>query len=130
MEKNIGADLVSSALLGKESKTIVVGGKPYFLKPPTIRKIAGAGLALSDFASENGNFGDVLKAMQDTRKAACALSWFIKGDEELTDELMNGTLEEVTNGIAEAVNMLGIEDFRKLSDLSRSVRRLIANPKS
>lgn len=126
---NKGADLVSAAVLGKESKTIVVAGKPYFLKPPNIKKIAGAGYALSDFGSESGTFGDILKAMQDTEKAAKALSWFIAGDESLTDDLKEGTVAEITNGIAEAVNMLGIEDFQRLSDLSRSVRRLIANPK-
>lgn len=130
MSSNKGADLVAAALLGKESQTIVVNGKPYFIKPPTIKKIAGAGLALSDYGSESGTFGDVLKAMQDTKKAACALSWFIKGDDSLTNELMEGTLEQVVNGLSVAVGMLGIEDFQKLSDLSRSVRRLIANPKS
>jgi len=126
---NKGADLVSAAILGKESKTIIVGGKPYFLKPPTIRKIAGAGHALSDYGSHEGTFGDVLKAMTDTRKAAEALSWFIKGDDTLTEKLMEGTLAEVADGLATAMGMLGIEDFLKLSDLSRSVRRLIANPK-
>lgn len=108
---------------------MVVGGKPYFIKPPTIRKIAGAGYALGELGAENGNFGDILKAMQDTEKAAEALSWFIKGDESLTEELKEGTLEEVTDALAVAVSMLGIEDFQKLSGLSRSVRRLIANPK-
>ena len=126
---NKGADMVGAAILGKESKTIVINGKPYFLKPPTIRKIAGAGCALGDFASENGNFGDILKAMKDTEGAAKALSWFIKGDESLAEELKDGTLEEVVNGLSVAISMLGIEDFQKLSDLSRSVRRLIANPK-
>lgn len=126
---NKGADLVGAAILGKESRTVVVAGKPYFLKPPTIKKIAGAGYALGEYGAENGSFGDILKAMQDTEKAAKALSWFIAGDESLTDELREGTLEEVTNALADAVSMLGIEDFRRLSDLSRSVRRLIANPK-
>lgn len=126
---NEGADLVSKSILDKESKTIIVNGKPYFLKPPTIKKIAGAGLAMSGMDYEGNTVGDLLHAMQDTAKAAKALSWFINGDESLADELSNGTLDQIVGGIAEAVKMLGIEDFRKLSDLSRSVRRLIANPK-
>ena len=121
--------MVGAAILGSESKTIVVNGKPYFIKPPTIRKIAGAGCALGEFASENGNFGDVLKAMKDTEGAAKALSWFIAGDESLAGELMKGTLHEVVNGLSVAIEMLDIRDFQMLSDLSRSVRRLIANPK-
>ena len=127
MSMNRGADLVSAAILGKDSRTVVVGGRPYFLKPPTIRKIAGAGQALSGLEGES--MGDILKAMQDTERAARALSWFITGDESLTEELKNGTLEEVVSALSVAVGMLGIEDFQKLSGLSRSVRRLIANPK-
>ena len=126
---NKGADLVSAAIVGKESKTIIVAGKPYFLKPPTIKKIAGAGYALGEYGSETGTFGDILKAMQDTENAARALSWFVAGDESLTETFKEGTLEEIINGIAEAVKMLSIQDFQRLSDLSRSVRRLIANPK-
>lgn len=131
MGKNVGADLVGAAILGTESRTVVVNGKPYFIKPPTVRKIAGAGTALSGLDDEgSGTFADFLKIMRDTDKAAEALSWFIKGDGSLSDELKDGTLSELVNGISVAVSMLGIEDFQKLSGLSRSVRRLIANPKS
>lgn len=124
MNKNIGADIVSKAILGKECKTVVVNGKPYFIKPPTIKKIAGAGLALSGCET-----GDITEAMKDAGKAAEALSWFIKGDDSLTETFKDATLSEVTNALSEAVAMLGIQDFLTLSDLSRSVRRLIANPK-
>ena len=89
--ENKGADLVGQAILGKESRTVLIGGRAYFIKPPTIRKIAGAGTALGDITADS--FGDVMRMMKDLP------------------------------------NMLGIEDFQKLSGLSRSVRRLIANPK-
>ena len=129
MEKNIGADLVSMALLGKEAKTVVVGGKPYFIKPPTIKKIAGAGYALGDFTLGDGSFADVVKAMKDITGAAKALSWFVAGDESLTETFMDAPPHDVIEAVCDAVNMLDIEDFRKLSGLSKSVRRLIANPK-
>lgn len=124
---NKGADLVADAILNRESRTVIVGGKPYFIKPPTIRRIAGAGAALGDLSGET--LGDILGMLRNTRQAACALSWFINGDDTLTDELCEGTLQEITEGIAVAFSLLDIGDFRKLSDLSRSVRRLIANPK-
>lgn len=129
MSKNLGADLVGNAILGREARTVIVAGRPYFIKPPTIRKIAGAAVALGDFGGQTGTFEDILKAMRDTERAAAALSWFICGDESLADELREGTLAEVTQGLSAAIEMLGIEDFLRLSDLSRSVRRLIANPK-
>ena len=125
MEK--GADLVSKAILGLESQTIVVNGKPYFLKPPTIKRVAGAALCLSSFDGES--FTDMLSMMKDIEGAAKALSWFVVGDESLAEELSNGTLAEVVEGLTKAISMLGIEDFQKLSGLSKSVRRLIANQK-
>ena len=131
MGMNKGADLVGAAILGTESKTVVVNGKPYFIKPPTVKRIAGAGMAMSGLDEEgNGTFADFLRVMRDTEKAARALSWFIQGDESLAGELGEGTLSELVDGISAAVSMLGVEDFQKLSALSRSVRRLIANPKS
>lgn len=130
MKRNTGAELVSRAILNTESKTVLVGGKPYFIKPPTIKIIAAVGLALSDYGSETGTFADVLKSMTDTPKAAKALSYFIKGDDTLTDELCErGTPNEVVNALAEGISLLGIKDFQMLSDLSRSVQRLIANPR-
>ena len=127
MEKESGADIVSKAILGFESKTIVVNGKPYFIKPPTIKRIAGAALSLSKLEGES--FADMLSIMKDIDGAAKALSWFVVGNESLADEFSDGTLKEVIDGLAVAISMLSIEDFQKLSGLSRSVRRLIANQK-
>ena len=127
-EQNIGADLVAKALLNKESKTILVGGKPYFIKPPTIKQIAAVGLTLSGIGT-GGTLEEVLSMMTDATKAATALSIFVVGDDSLTKKFEGATLNEVVNGLSEALSLIGIEDFLKLSDLSRSVRRLIANPK-
>lgn len=120
-----GADIVSKALLGIESQTIVVNGRPYFIKPPNIKRMAGAALHLSNL--EGNSFAEILSMMRDIEGASKALSWFIVGDDSLADELSEGTLKEVTDGLAVAISMLSIEDFQKLSDLSKSVRRLIAN---
>lgn len=126
---NLGADIVANAILGKEARTVLVAGKPYFIKPPTIKKIAGAGRILGSFSSECNTIQEVIDNMADAESAARALSWFIAGDESLTNDLCEGTLTEVTEGLSAAVSLLGIQDFLRLSDLSRSVRHLIANPK-
>ena len=125
MEK--GADLVSKAILGLESQTIVINGEPYFIKPPTIKRIAGAALSLSNL--DGDSFADILSMMKDLEGASRALSWFVVGDESLVEKFSNATLREVTDGLAVAISMLGIKDFQKLSDLSKSVRHLIANQK-
>ena len=122
-----GVKLVSSEILGVAGDTVIVNGKAYYLSPPTIRKIAGAGLYLSDLTGEN--LSEMIRSMKGLGNAAKALSWFIAGNESLADELSDGTLQEVTDGLEAAVMMLGIENFPKLSALSQSVGRLIAHTK-
>lgn len=127
MEKNNAARLVSSAILGIDGETVIIADKAYFIKPPTIRKIAGAANVLSGFGGKDAK--DTLSMMKDIGKACEALSWFITGDDSLTGELSHGTLGEVVRGLETAVGLLSIRDFQTLSTLSRSVQRLAANPK-
>ena len=122
-----GIKLVSSEVLGVAGDTVIVNGKAYYLSPPTIRKIAGAGLYLSDLIGEN--LSEMIHSMKDLGNAAKALSWFIAGNESLAEELSEGTVAEVTDGLETAVMMLGIENFPRLSALSQSVGRLIAHTK-
>lgn len=126
-EKNNAARLVSSAILGIDGETVIIADKAYFIKPPTIRKIAGAANVLSGFGGKDAK--DTLSMMKDIGKACEALSWFITGDDSLTGELSHGTLGEVVRGLETAVGLLSIRDFQTLSTLSRSVQRLAANPK-
>lgn len=119
-----GVKIVSQALLNTECKTVLVGGKPYFIKPPTIRRIAGAGLALS---GDDG--ADILTAMKDSERAATALSWFVCGNDSLAETFKDASLSDVVNALESAMSLIDIRDFQKLSDLSRSVRHLIANLK-
>lgn len=125
MKKLDGAQLVESAILGIDVKSVVVNGKVYMIKPPTIRVIAGAGHYLSSFDGMD-NVSDVLNALKDMTSAAKALSWFIVGDESLTEELSNGTLEEVTKALEEAFSLISVENFSRLSVLTRNVSSLIA----
>lgn len=127
MEEKNAARLVSSAILGIDGETVIIADKAYFIKPPTIRKIAGAANVLSGFGGKDAK--DTLSMMKDIGKACEALSWFITGDNSLTGELSHGTLGEVVRGLETAVGLLSIRDFQTLSTLSRSVQRLAANPK-
>lgn len=114
-----GAKLVSSAILGLDWKNVLVGGRVYTISPPTIKRIAGAGLWLSVDDHAFKDIGNVTKA----------LSWFIQGDESLAEELSDGTMEEVVAALEVAVSMIGTQNFSKLSTLAKSVQRLIATPR-
>lgn len=117
--------LISSAVLGIDCETVLVGGRTYVIFPPTVERIAGAGRFLSDLG-EGRTVAEVLGTMQRMDAACRALSWFIQGDEGLWSELSGGTLEEVTDALSVAVGMIGIQNFPRLSALVRSVRSLIA----
>ena len=126
-KKRNGVDLVADAILNTESRTIVVNGEPYFVKPPTIRKIAGLGRALS--GCEGDSIQSILDTLTNTEKAAEGLSFLLAGDKSLYETFLDAPPSEVINGIAVGLSMVGIEDFQKLSALSKSVRKLIANQK-
>ena len=126
MEK--GAKLVSSAMLGLDGETIMVGGKVYLMMPPTIKKIAQGGYYLSSFGDER-NISDVYRSLHEMGNLTKALSCFISGDVGLNDALMEGTMEEVIEGIEMALKLIGTENFPRLSLLSRNVQRVIANTK-
>lgn len=127
MEEN-GARLVSSAMLGLDGKTVMVNGKVYLIKPPTIRRIAGAAYYLSSFGDEKDT-KDILASMARSGEAVKALSFFIVGDASLADELMDGTMEEVTAALAEAIELMSAKPFFELSRLARSVKSVTAKPR-
>lgn len=126
---NKGADIVSKALLGVEACTIVIKGKPYFVKPFTVKQIAGIGLSLSGFDNDGNTLSDLLKAMTDTEGAAKALSYAVAGDESKYEEFLQAPFGEVVEALEKCLSLINIQDFQRLSGLSRSVRLLIANPK-
>lgn len=125
MEENNGAKLVTSAMLGLDGESAIVGGKYYYIKPPSIKKIVGCAHYLMGFGKEEsiGDYIRKLNKLEDTCKSA---SFIIMGDESLTEELQNGTLDELINVIELGIGLIGTKNFIKLSVLSRNVSGLIA----
>lgn len=120
--------IVTGAIIGLDFKTVIVNNKAYVIHPPTIAKIAGSAYYLSDIeAGETLN--DIIKALKDMNSASKALSWLIKGDESLAEELSHGTLDEVAEAIEIGLGMISAENFIKLSVLAKNVQMLTARPK-
>lgn len=119
-----GAKLVSSAVLGIDCETVIVGGEVYVIYPPTIERLAGAGYHLSDL--KGNTIAEMLSNLTDLFSACKALSWFIEGNESKAGKLSKGTLKEVCDGLEKAISMIGIENFVRLSASARNVRSLIA----
>ena len=124
-----GSRLIADAVLGMDSKTVVVNGKVYFVPSPTIYRLAGAGKYLSGFGEEN-TVSDILRSVNESINLCKALSWLICGDAHLSKELSKGTFEEIVTALEDAYSLISVENFMKLSALARSVALLIARPKS
>lgn len=124
MGKN-AAKIVSSAILGMDFKVVIVNGKSYIVTPPTIKKIAGAAYWLSD-VKDGKNIKELLASTNDVEPLAHALSWFIQGNDSLFEELSNGTLDEVIDGLESAYSLLSTKNFLRLSVLAKNVANLTA----
>lgn len=125
MTKNNASKLVSAAILGLDGETIIVAGKAYYISPPTIKKIAQAAYYLSDIKDAT-TLRELFASVGEMKNACCALSCLINGDESLTDELMEGTMEEVVEALMLSYNLASVENFYKLSALARNVANLTA----
>lgn len=125
---NQGSKIVAASIIGADFVNVTVNNKVYSIFPPTIHKLAGAGLYLSDFGDEQ-TFRDVIKSINNSDKLAHALSWLIKGDDSLFEELERGTFDELVDAVSEAYSLVSVENFTKLSALAKNVAMLIANQK-
>ena len=125
---NKAAKLVSSAVLGIDCRTVIIGGQAYVIMPPTIARIAGAAYYLPS-VEDCESLADVVTQMKNITDVCKALSWFIKGDESIVDALALGTLEECTIALGEAFSLIDIGNFKQLSALAKNVARLAANPR-
>ena len=106
-------------------KVIVVNNKSYVLTPPTIKKIAGASYYLSDIDKGN-TIRELLLTINNAESISHALSWFIKGDDSLFEELSKGTMNEIVDGLDTAYSLISTDSFLKLSVLAKNVANLTA----
>lgn len=125
---NAGAKLVSEAITGMDFRTVMVGGRSYTAYPPTIHKLSGAISHLSG-VEEAGNLKEVLLSLGESGAYSKALSWLIAGDESLSEELSEGTLDEVVDALEEALSMIDSKVFLRAVSLAKNVSLLAAKPR-
>ena len=127
MEKK-ASKIVKAAVLGKDFETVFVNGNAYVIHPPTVHRIAGAGYYLSDL-KDGVTVMDMLRSLKDVETVSRALSWLIQGDENLYEELSEGTFDEVVEALGTGLSMISAENFYKLSVLAKNVVNLTAKQK-
>ena len=119
--------IISGAILGMDFKNVIINNKTYVIHPPTIKKIAGAGYYLSEIKDAE-SIRDVLLTLS-TDNAAHALSWLISGNDDLAEELKEGTFDEIVSALELGYSLISTENFFRLSGLAKNVASLIAKQK-
>lgn len=111
---------------------IAVNGRQYVVYPPTIRKMTGGIMHLSEVGmKDRPTVKETLQSITESFDlCAKALSWFIKGDESLYDELSDGKPEEILSGLETAISLISPEVFLKAVSLAKNVASLAAKPMS
>lgn len=123
--KRNAAKVVSAAILGLDGETVLVAGRAYHIMPPTLKKIAQAAYYLSEI-SEAESPKSLLMSTDNLKSLCDALSCMIKGNESLSDSLMDGTMTEIVEALEIAYSLASVENFLRLSALARNVASLTA----
>lgn len=123
MEHN-AAKIVSSAILGLDAETVVVAGKMYVIMPPTMKKLSGAAYWLSGIEGES--IKDAILSATNIESLCHALSWMIQGNDDLVEELLDGTDSEIKEALDKAYSLISTENFTGLLALAKNVAKLTA----
>lgn len=128
-QENKAAKSVASSIVGSDIEVVIVGGKTYVIKAPTIKRIAGAVDALTAIdMKEAPTLREMLFSMRDAEAYAKALSWLVNGNDSLVPRLSKAPVEEVIEAVITGLNMTG-QSFMRAVGLLRSARSLAArNP--
>lgn len=122
--------LISSAIIGADYTIVYVNGKAYPIYPPTIKKLAGAIHCISDLElDDKGTIKEMLLSAKDCKAYTQSLSWIVKGDLSLSEELQEGTFEEVVDALSTAFDLVGVNPFLKAASLTRNASLLAASPR-
>ena len=78
---------------------------------------------------ENGTLKDMILSGKDAEAYTRALSWFIKGDLSISEELSEGTMAEIIDALLSVFDMIGIDPFLKAVSLTKNASLLAATPK-
>lgn len=124
------AKLISEAIAGIDGIMVFVNDKGYFVKPPTIHNISGAVSCISKLDIEDKDtLKDIFLSNKDCTEYANALSYMIKGDTSISEELQKGTYEEVIDALSSAFEMISAAPFLRAVSLTRSANLLTAKAK-
>lgn len=137
---NEAAQLVSGALLGLDVKTIILAGKGYSVKPPTIKTMC---LGLNEWAKIDLNLKDqtnlslVTQIPEISKHQLKGISRFIESDIQLADKMYNEWInndpsvspDEINIAVDTILGLIDKENVFRSAQLSLSAAKIIGRPK-
>ena len=137
---NEAAQLVSEALLGLDVKTVILGGKAYEVKAPTIKTMC---LGLNEWAKIDLNLKDqtnlslVTQIPEISKHQLKGISRFIEIDTRLADKIYNEWInndpsvsqDEIDIAVDTILSLIDKEKVFRSAQLSLSAAKIIGRPK-
>lgn len=125
---NKAAKLVSESILGNDFKTIVMGGRAYQVKAPTIATICKAITYLSCITDVNKGLSiDNLK--KDFENMLRGVSVFVSGDPDRWEEFSECTPAELSEAMKTIMSLISSKDFFVCAALAANAAQMAAKQK-
>ncbi|WP_106827649.1 hypothetical protein [Parabacteroides pacaensis] len=131
---------LSELLQGSYCKTILIGGKVYVMKAPSIKVITRAAKHLSLVSvSKDFTISEIMQAVSEhSENIAKGLSYLVVGDvddyearsQEVYEAMISGTHEELYAAFLVAFELIAGRDFFGLCQLAMELAQMITKPRS
>lgn len=125
---NKAAKLVAESILGNDYKTVVMGGRAYQVKAPTIATICKAITYLSCVTDVKEGL-DVKNLKQDFENMLRGVSVFIYGDPDKWEELADCTTKELAEAMKTIISLVSSQDFFVCAALAANAAQMAARQK-
>ena len=127
----VGSDFLQLEGTGMTAQAVTIGGKNYAIHAPSILCLQKVGECLALMATVEMNdktLDEGIRMMTDKNTLALAVSYILKGDDSLKDELASEATEELQEVIIICHGMT-IKAMKLLKSLAKSIGKLIAKQK-
>jgi len=127
----VGSDFLQLEGTGMTAQAVTIGGKNYAIHAPSILCLQKVGECLALMAAVEMNdktLDECIRMMTDKNTLALAVSYILKGDDSLKDELASEATEELQEVII-IYHGMTIKAMKLLKSLANSIGKLIAKQK-
>ena len=126
---NKAAKAIADAVLGEDVKVIVLGGKAYMMRSPTIATMCQAIQYLSLVDKTDTGKEDLERVREDMVNMLKGVSVFLFGTPDRYEEIAGASIKELREALESVIRLISAEDFFVCAALAESVARMAATPR-